>query len=546
MTALLKRLRSDQSGFTIVEGVVGALLLVIASLGLMQVLDTGTRNTYRAEQSQAINNRLQAELEEIRSLPYGEIALTSSPAGAGAQTDPRWRVSGTNYATARDGTGLRQMVVNGTAGPDGATVTGGVVNPGPEPFAIGDVTGQIYRFITWSSDPSCPACGGDALKRVIVAARLDDTPSASGRPFQEIQSDVVDPEATPDDNPAPPDDDPETATASFWLTDTPCNNSQRQPIAQSPAGSGGHPGHNTRGICSAGLQTGATRGAPDLMFTQAPALDPNFPPTGQPLYDYASDSEPATGGDDKGLLMPWASNDSCLLSSVLNTLDVRRLLDNVLSVLNLPALPGQLDGLLDITAGDANKHLRVHSWVTPPIQGSGGVLLGAGPNGEPGGTLELYTKTVNGAIHPGEICVWMSVRQSVTIPAQLCVLVCIPLGSTTIEVDLPMVNLGLLANGNCRSTAAGLNLTYFDFTNADIPMPNWPSEWTKISVPMCFAAVNAAGAVVPAILPPNSRIVLSLMVKRGGTQPGQGLEFMYDAVGYESRLELQANKIISF
>jgi hypothetical protein len=47
-------------------------------------------------------------------------------------------------------------------------------------------------------------------------------------------------------------------------------------------------------------------------------------------------------------------------------------------------------------------------------------------------------------------------------------------------------------------------------------------------------------------LPPNSRIAISLMVRKSGTDHGQGLEFMYDAVGFESRLELETNQIFSF
>jgi hypothetical protein len=171
--------------------------------------------------------------------------------------------------------------------------------------------------------------------------------------------------------------------------------------------------------------------------------------------------------------------------------------------------------------------------VSPPIQGSGGALLGKG-------TLELYSQTINGAIHPGSICVWMSVRHSVTIPAQVCEVVCVPLGSTTIEVDLPYINVGVLSNGDCR-TGTGLNLTNFQYSQNP-----WPSRWEPVRVPLCFAAVNAAGAVVPAVLPPNSRIALSLMVRQNGTDPGQGLEFMYDAVGYESRLELETNQILNF
>lgn len=36
------------------------------------------------------------------------------------------------------------------------------------------------------------------------------------------------------------------------------------------------------------------------------------------------------------------------------------------------------------------------------------------------------------------------------------------------------------------------------------------------------------------------------MVKRGGTEPGQGLEFMYDHVDFESRLQLETETVIPF
>src|SRR5207247_3114252 len=70
---------------------------------------------------------------------------------------------------------------------------------------------------------------------------------------------------------------------TFWLTDTPCSFDSRQPITAS------HFTHNTLGACSDGMQTGATSGAPDLMYTRAAALDPNYPADQQPLYDYATD-----------------------------------------------------------------------------------------------------------------------------------------------------------------------------------------------------------------------------------------------------------------
>jgi hypothetical protein len=515
---------------TIVEGVVASMVLTIGALGVLQVFDAGTRNTYRTEQSQVVNDRLQAELEEIRQLPYAEVGLTSQPTALSDSNHPRWRVSGTRYATGRDGTALKEMVFNSGAIPGGGTVTGGAVDPGPEHFDTGDVSGDIYRFVTWDTDPNCTQCRSGALKRVIVAATIDDTSVVADRAFQEVQTQIVDPEAEPSTNPVEDDDEIPSATAQFWLTDTPCNQANRIPATAD------HLAHNTRARCADGLQTGNTRGAPDLMYIDGPSLDPNYPPTGQPLYDYATDLEPTDPNSDDGLQMVGANSDSCLLEPVLSVLDLRRALEGILAPLGVGAVVNATDGLLSVVTSEDNKHLRTHTWLSPPISGNGGVLLGKG-------TLELFTKTVNGQSYRGEVCATLFVRQDVTIPkclATLPLLGCTSVGQQVIEADLPVVNVGAATSTGGVQCQQGLNLTYFRCSKDP-----WPTTWSKLSIPLDFVGVNAAGAVSPIVLPPNSRIGLTVMIKKGGTA-GQGLEFMYDSVGYESRLELTTNKILAF
>ena len=528
----LRRLRTEESGLTIVEGVVAALVLAMGALGTLQIFDAGTRNTYRTEQSQVVNNRLQAELEEIRQLPYEEIALTAQPAASGDSSNPRWRVSGTRYATAGDGTGLKEMAFNTGAVPGGGTVSGGAVDPGPDPFTAGDVSGDIYRFVTWDTDPSCADCGAGVMKRVIVAATIDDTAVVAERAFQEVQTQVVDPEATPTDNPAPDDDEVESATAQFWLTDTPCDSDTRIPP------SADHLAHNTRGRCADGLKTGDTRGAPDVMYIQGPALDPDYPPSGQPLFDYATDLEPADPASDDGLQMVGADSDSCQLESVLGVLNLRKALEGLLAPLAVGTTVNAHDGLLDVVTSEGNKQLRVHKWLSPPMTVDSGELLGRG-------TLELFTKTVNGQSYRGEICATLFIRQEVTVPKCLLVSllgVCLSVENVTIEADIPVVNVGggTSIDGVVCDPGASLSLTYFRCRKDP-----WPTDWTKLSFPLDFVGINAAGTVTPLVLPANSRIGLALMVKKGGTA-GQGLEFMYDAVGYESRLEVTTNKILPF
>ena len=473
----LGRLRRDERGFTIVEGAVAGLLLVAGALGALQIFDASTRNNFRAEQSQVVVNRLQAELEQVKALPYPALAMTSSPAPSTDPYDPRSLVSG---GTVSVGGVARDMVVNGGALPGGGTITEGAVNPGPTPFTSGDISGKIYRFVAWMPDPGCPSCGNRSMKRIIVAATIDNAPISFQRNFQLLQTDVSDPERQPTNNPPPPCQGSgcnPNAVASFWLTDTPCIFTNRQQIEViSPTD--GHPTHNTRGACSAGKQTGNTAGAPDLMFTEAPALDPNYPPIAQPLYDYATDVEPVSG-TDKGLLLREPSTNGCLLSG---------------SLLDLPLL-------------ESSKHQKLHKWVSREIPSGFNIsLLGDA-------TLNLYTRSINGASYQGKICVHLFTRE---------------LNLLGIPVDTPIVNTGPV--NPATGVTCPLGLTY-----CTLQLNPWPTGWTRVRVPFQFASTQ---------LLPNRRLGLAITLEASGTQGAEGMEFMYDHPAYPSRLEVHTSALL--
>jgi hypothetical protein len=432
-------LRED--GLTIVEVMVAGLILVIGALALMNLVNASARNTFRSEQSQVVSNRLQAEVERIKQLPYSEIALTTVPANSTDPQDPNWRVSGTNLAVQQDGTLPYPLVYNGSALNGGGTVTEGQIDPTPANFQDGDVKGKIYRYVVWDQTCSnCPSSSGtkQGMKRLIVAVKLNKTASGGTRAYQELQSQIVDPEAKPDANTGPPPGGENTVPWTYWLTDTPCNFSTRQPITAD------HLTHNTRGACRAGLKNGNNPGAPDLMLTEAPPLT-----TEQPLFDYATDVEPAQDPTlDKGLALRRGSSCNSV-SSLWGT---------------LPLVPDLLDPTM---------FQKVHKWVGREIPGGFNNILLSGK-----GTLSLWTQTVGGAVYPGKICAWLFVRT---------------LNILNDPVDTPVFNLDL-TGGN-----------YFEYTQN--PWPN--GGWTEVTVPINFgAAVN--GGAVPLL--PDSRLGLAISV----------------------------------
>ncbi|MDX6588138.1 MAG: hypothetical protein QOI31_2611 [Solirubrobacterales bacterium] len=448
-----------------IEVVISTLMLALGSMGVMSVVDASTRNNYRVEQSQVVVNVLQGELERIKELPYTEVALTGLPAHSADQKNPSWRVSSGNFAMSSDGTNLRPLVANGSVLAGGGTVTGGTLSPTPKPFSSGDVRGVIYTYVVWVNDASCPEAvcpGSQDLKRVIVAATLDASAAIGERSYQELHTDIVDPDVTPVSNAVPGGSGQEGTFATFWLTDTPCNNSDRQPLT------GDHNTHNTLGTCGAGMKTGNTAGAPDLMFTEPPKLDPDLPPDQQPLFDYSTDVEPLTNPTgDRGLQVRNSTLPGCIFSPSI-----------------VDGVPGQ----------------KVHRWLSPPVPSGLQLLLDGDAN------LSLWTRTLNGATHPGRICVFLFARK---------------LNALGIPIDVPMVNQEIT------------NATWFPHEEA-----TWPKDnWTEISVPMKF--LYAAGALLP-----GERLGLAISVEKGGTNPGDGLEFMYDHPSFDSRLQVKTSSVL--
>lgn len=451
-----------QQGFTVIEVVIAALILMIGSLAMLGVVDASTRNNLRAEQSQVVVNQLQAELERIGQLPFAEVAMTAAPATSADPDDPSWRVSGSQFALERSGTDLRPLVVNGSQLAGGGTVTGGTLSPGSTPFQSGDVSGTIRRYVVWINDTKCPETlcpGTQDLKRVVVAATVTNTASGGERSYQELHTDIVDPDVNPVTDSVPPGTGEEGTFATFWLTDTPCNQTQRQQLE------GEHATHNTLGTCSEGLETGDEPGAPDLMYTLPPALDPDLPPDQQPLYDYANDVEPEVGaGSDRGLQIRHSGLPGCVYSHSLEN-----------------GVPSQ----------------KVHRWLSPPIPTGRELLL----DGE--ATLSLWTRTLNGAQHPGRICAFLFARKQ-NVQGE--------------PVDVLMANQEISG------------AEWFPHEEASWPRANW----TELGVPMSFS--YPAGSLFP-----GERLGVALSVERGGTNPGDGLEFMYDHPSFDSRLEIETS-----
>ena len=372
------RLRRQEAGFTLIEGLVAGLILTIGAIAVLTTFDASARNTFRAEEQQVAVNRAQQELEEIRGLDYADVALTTTPASSSENNDPRNRVSGNTFdLDPGSGANNAEMVVRNIG-----DVTQGTISPGPTPFQSGDISGRIFRYVVWRNDPNCLlVCpGAHDFKRVIVIVKLDEASISHERPYVEVQTEISDPAATTLSSEDPgAGGDPITAQ-QFFLSDTTCNHPSRQEITAD------HVQHQTLGQPAVAHCEATNPQKPDSLYIGAPT-DPDPERDDIPaLFDYATDIEPATGGaNDKGLQLLRQEQNGCSFT------------------------------------GGTNPQYRIHRWVSQPLDASF-VLSGQG-------TLRLNTRTINDVQNQGSICVFVFIRTEVTL-----------LGTTT-TTDTPLIDL---------------------------------------------------------------------------------------------------------
>lgn len=376
---MMDRAPSREDGFTIIEVLIAALILVLGAIATFGVLAAAIHSTQRAKGSQVALDRAQQELEALRSLGDEELALTGTPEHENSEASPNYRVLNGSFAL-RSGavpTEYKELVENGDYryGSD-EPLEKGVVSPTSN-FTSGDVSGKVYRYIVWRNDASCSpeTCPGEKdYKQIIVVVRLNAT-SSGNTPggYVEVQSTSVDPEHSAADNPIPGNEGVVTAQ-QFFLSDTPCSSTGstvRQTIA------GDHLLHNTLGICASGLQTGTNEGAPDTLVTSAPP-DPTPEDLTTPLvYDYSTDYSVynvPTPETAKGIQIRRDETSGCNYKPT----------------------------------GTTAPQWQVHRWVTDPMAKEFKLTSGEGLGSA---TIDFFTRALSDSQYTGKLCIYLFKRE---------------------------------------------------------------------------------------------------------------------------------------
>lgn len=364
----------DESGLTIIEVIVAAVILAAAAMATFGVLASATKNAQRAKATQVALDLAQEEVERLRAVPYNRLGLSSPPEPSSDPRNPGYRVQGETFALKRTPRGEYANLVKNLNG----------VSPKSEFFSgspsAGGVSGTVYRYVVWRNDASCPETqcpGPEDFKQIVVAIQPKGNAGNVTRGYVEVQADRIDPEALQQ---TPLDDDPEgppgggsgsgITAQQLFLSDTPCISSGKT-IRQ--AITGDHLLHNTLGTCASGLQTGSKVGAPDALLLNSPpdpAPEDEFNPA---LYDYSNDFylEP-TPDTDKGLQIRRDDTSGCHYNPT----------------------------------GTTNPQSQVHRWVTDKLT-KAFTMTGRV-------TLEFYTRTLNDALYTGSLCVYLFDRSETT------------------------------------------------------------------------------------------------------------------------------------
>jgi len=151
VSALLRRLRSEQEGFTILEVVIAMSVLAMASIGFAATAATGLRLVGTSNERQTAVQVANEAMETARGTPYSGLALDSDGLvfeGAGTP-DADVGGGGTTYR-------LEDLVLDadGTVGHrDWSEINGARF--------------EIYRYVTWVEEEGDP----QAYKRVTIAVQ---------------------------------------------------------------------------------------------------------------------------------------------------------------------------------------------------------------------------------------------------------------------------------------------------------------------------------------------------------------------------------------
>lgn len=359
-----------ERGITLVECLVTLTVTVVGVFATMGVFSEFGHTAYSAQRHTVLVSVAQREIEELRALPYAQLAL-AAPVPASAAEAPR-----------------------GAPAESEALVNGGLVSPGPESFDVDGVTGRIYRYVTWRPQ-SCPAleariataiaAAGGYTEASVDAAMADLCPGA--QQTKRLTVVVVGEDIGPNAKINRPvrlssvAGDPAASVVATGGAERLALEAQ-QPVQAVAANPYEAVTLQRLHLTDTGCQE--TVGlVPTDHVTRSTALD-GIGCSGAKTHDLLQLTPPAGSADD--ILRDYSS-------------DVARETDGGL-VLMADDRAGGCSEQLAYSAADEERRMRsVHTWATPLSTAEGRTMPGSGR-----ANLTFWTATASGYEEPGRLC----------------------------------------------------------------------------------------------------------------------------------------------
>ncbi len=338
-----------QEGFTVIEVVIAAMILLVGVLGLFSSLSVSQKLSLVGERQTSLANRAQQELERLQSMPFQQLAMTVSaptpsgcpnPLTAAYPTSPDCYAANGSFSYDRaNPSKTESLVIDAAKGTITPNAAGSGCSDGcTSTWSDTRLSGEIFDFVSWMSDPNCPTggtiCSGsngnsaENYKRITVVVTMNGV-AHPAKPML-VSTIVADPNALPSGAPSNAMQNPLqsvntqcgggsctqalTGTAvDYYLTDSPSGGSYQPPTAS-------HPLHQTLTsfACTLGGLPSTCPPKPDQLITTPPSTGGELPPCAATnLGCVTSTPIPAAGGGGPGPnpcnggIAPTDANGNC-------------------------------------------------------------------------------------------------------------------------------------------------------------------------------------------------------------------------------------------
>ncbi|MGH2952058.1 MAG: type IV pilus modification PilV family protein [Solirubrobacterales bacterium] len=188
MLSALRRRLADESGFTLIEGLVAGLVLVVGLLASIGVFESSGHESATGERQQVAVEQAHAELERLRDLPYDDLAVDAAQASLAG-----WPASGTPGNPAARVVGGPPLGFSATESGAEEMVVSAAANAGVDPhdeveIQSGDtsMTLGVYRFVSWRNE-DCELIDLGGLTGSLTPL-LDALSPATGGTFDLVDS----------------------------------------------------------------------------------------------------------------------------------------------------------------------------------------------------------------------------------------------------------------------------------------------------------------------------------------------------------------------